>query len=91
MAHFNSPEEHFDHLIDVEMRDAASAREISGYVPELSEEESTASAIAARSGSVALDGFLADGQAEHDELDEKYGRVICGNCNRPGCKGCGRS
>lgn len=29
--------------------------------------------------------------AEHAALDAKYGSVLCANCNKPGCKGCGRS
>lgn len=34
---------------------------------------------------------LVDGQAEHDAVSEKEGRVRCANCNKPGCRGCGRS
>lgn len=32
-----------------------------------------------------------DGADEHAALDAEVGRVICANCNRPGCRGCGRS
>ncbi len=32
-----------------------------------------------------------DGADEHAALEAREGRVICANCNRPGCKGCGRS
>ncbi|HEY1085777.1 MAG TPA: hypothetical protein VGE34_03585 [Candidatus Saccharimonadales bacterium] len=33
----------------------------------------------------------ADGGEEHEALNKRYGRVICANCNTPGCPGCGRS
>lgn len=32
-----------------------------------------------------------DGADEHAAVEEAEGRVICANCNRPGCPGCGRS
>lgn len=33
----------------------------------------------------------ADGGEEHALLEALEGRIICANCNRPGCAGCGRS
>lgn len=32
-----------------------------------------------------------DGADEHAAVEEAEGRVVCANCNRPGCPGCGRS
>ena len=32
-----------------------------------------------------------DGAEEHAALEAEEGRVICANCNKPGCRGCGRS
>ena len=28
---------------------------------------------------------------EYAELEAREGRVLCANCNKPGCPGCGRS
>lgn len=32
-----------------------------------------------------------DGAKEHDALVAAEGQVVCANCNRPGCRGCGKS
>lgn len=39
----------------------------------------------------ALARAAIDGADEHAAVEEAEGRVICANCNRPGCAGCGRS
>ena len=32
-----------------------------------------------------------DGADEHAAIEAEEGRVLCANCNKPGCRGCGRS
>lgn len=39
----------------------------------------------------ALARTAVDGAAEHTAVEEAEGRVICANCYKPGCPGCGRS
>lgn len=39
----------------------------------------------------ALARAAIDGADEHAAVEEAEGRVVCANCNRPGCPGCGRS
>ena len=74
----NSPdftsEQQYDHYDSQGIFDAATIREKSGYETEGSNEDFTAEAIAARVGSVALDGFSHDQDVpQFDGINQKGG------------------
>lgn len=54
-------------------------------------ESHTRSALEVQTALAETARHAIDGADEHAALEATEGRVVCANCNRPGCKGCGRS
>ncbi len=82
-AYFQGLREGFDPETAADLGIPTSLEEVEQHIESAKE-------VAVLIGAVVVEETV-DGQAEHDALDKKYGRVVCANCNRPGCKGCGKS
>lgn len=60
-------EQHYDHLDDTGMFDAATMRQKSGLETDGTNEDFTADAIAARTGNVMLAGYMQDAPSDKSE------------------------
>lgn len=68
-----SQEQSYDHLDDTSIFDAATIRKMTGYESDGGNEDFTADAIAARTGSVAMSGFnTAEPKTGRDQWVESF-------------------
>ncbi len=68
--HNPDTEQHYDHHDDLGIFDASEIRAKTDYVTDADTDFFTASAIAERTGNVALSGYIESQEAPHDVIDE---------------------
>lgn len=69
-------------------------RSIDDFIELSDDAEDLKQAIEARDtemGRLAMEDAAIEDADEYRQVEQELGRVICANCNLPGCKGCGRS